>query len=75
MCGSMWESSPLSCSSPRWHSVSIAILQLAGFDLAQVIDDEDLDLVVEASKRADLLQQSVVGEAGNGGDDLRTGYG
>ena len=47
-----------------------AQVHAAGFDLAQMIDDEDVDLVIEASQLAGLLQELVVGEAGYSGGDV-----
>ena len=35
-----------------------------------MVDDEDVDLVIEASELADLLQELVVREGGDGGVDL-----
>ena len=45
-------------------------LRAPGFELQQVIDDEDMDLVIKASELAGLLQELVVGEAGYGGGDV-----
>ena len=47
----------------------MAQIQSAGIDLQQVIDDEDLDLVVEASQLAGLFQQLAVRQAGDRGED------
>ena len=47
-----------------------AQVHAAGFDLAQMSDDEDVDLVIEASQLAGLLQELVVGEAGYSGGDV-----